>query len=129
MPDRSTPFAIVSERLYAVVDEGSEARVLDGAVIVEGEKVYSVCSRQQLPQGIEIEDVGDNVVMPGLVDHHVHINEPGNTDWEGFESATKSAAAGGITTLADMPLNSVPVTTTVGAFEKKTGGSGRQTLG
>ena len=51
--------------------------------------------------------------MPGLVDTHVHINEPGRTDWEGFETATRAAAAGGVTTLIDMPLNSIPATTTL----------------
>ncbi|HEV8286740.1 MAG TPA: allantoinase AllB [Chitinophagaceae bacterium] len=64
-------------------------------------------------------DVGDKVLMLGIVDPHVHINEPGRTDWEGFDTATKSAIAGGITTLVDMPLNSSPVTTTVKAFEEK----------
>ena len=57
--------------------------------------------------------------MPGIVDTHVHINEPGRTEWEGFESATKAAAAGGITTLVDMPLNSSPVTMTLQAFKQK----------
>jgi allantoinase len=64
-------------------------------------------------------DIGDRVLLPGLVDTHVHINEPGRTDWEGFESATRAAAAGGITTLVDMPLNSSPVTTCVSALEAK----------
>ena len=57
--------------------------------------------------------------MPGVIDPHVHINEPGRTDWEGFDTATKAAIAGGITTLVDMPLNSSPVTTTVKAFDEK----------
>lgn len=61
----------------------------------------------------------DQVLMPGIVDPHVHINEPGRTDWEGFATATRAAAAGGITTLVDMPLNSSPVTTTGSAFDKK----------
>ncbi|HWF05202.1 MAG TPA: amidohydrolase family protein, partial [Candidatus Angelobacter sp.] len=65
------------------------------------------------------EDVGDLVIMPGLVDTHVHINEPGRTEWEGFLSATKAAAAGGITTLIEMPLNSIPATTSVKAFHEK----------
>jgi allantoinase len=64
-------------------------------------------------------DAGSAVVMPGLVDTHVHINDPGRADWEGFETATLSAAAGGITTLVDMPLNSIPATTTVAALEAK----------
>src|SRR5882762_4196793 len=57
--------------------------------------------------------------MPGLVDTHVHINEPGRTDWEGFATATRAAAAGGVTTLIDMPLNSIPPTTTVAGFQTK----------
>lgn len=74
-----------------------------------------------LPQNDDLPliDIGDNVLMPGVVDPHVHINEPGRTDWEGFETATKAAIAGGVTTLVDMPLNSSPVTTTATAFNKK----------
>ena len=64
-------------------------------------------------------DVGDNILMPGIIDAHVHINEPGRTAWEGFETATRSAAAGGITTIVDMPLNASPVTTTVSALNEK----------
>lgn len=61
----------------------------------------------------------DEVLIPGLVDTHVHVNEPGRTEWEGFASATRAAAAGGVTTIIDMPLNSVPPTTSVGALELK----------
>src|SRR5918912_1651794 len=57
--------------------------------------------------------------MPGLVDTHVHVNEPGRTEWEGYETATRAAAAGGITTIVDMPLNSIPPTTTLAGFEEK----------
>ena len=64
-------------------------------------------------------DAGDLVVSPGIVDTHVHINEPGRTDWEGFDTATRAAAAGGVTTVVDMPLNSVPATTTAAALEAK----------
>ncbi|GHE82920.1 allantoinase AllB [Thalassotalea profundi] len=67
----------------------------------------------------EIKDFGSLVIMPGLVDSHVHINEPGRTEWEGFNTATQAAAAGGITTLVDMPLNCIPVTTTKAAFQEK----------
>ncbi|MET9257413.1 allantoinase AllB [Streptomyces sp. NPDC003717] len=66
-----------------------------------------------VPAGARLEDVGDHVVLPGLVDTHVHVNDPGRTEWEGFWTATRAAAAGGITTLIDMPLNSLPPTTTV----------------
>ena len=70
-------------------------------------------------QGAEVRDFGDAVLLPGLVDSHVHINEPGRTDWEGFWTATRAAAAGGVTTLVDMPLNCVPETTNVEALEAK----------
>lgn len=70
--------------------------------------------------GCEVVDVEPElVIMPGLVDTHVHVNSPGRTDWEGFRSATLAAAAGGVTTLVDMPLNSIPATTTLAAFETK----------
>ena len=67
----------------------------------------------------DAEDVGNAVLMPGVIDAHVHINEPGRTEWEGFDTATQAAAAGGITTIIDMPLNASPVTTTVKAFNEK----------
>ena len=74
----------------------------------------------ELPDGnYPVTDVGNKVLMPGVIDPHVHINEPGRTDWEGFDTATRAAIAGGITTLVDMPLNSSPVTTTAEAFEEK----------
>ncbi|RPE39244.1 allantoinase [Streptomyces sp. Ag109_O5-1] len=66
-----------------------------------------------VPTGARLEDLGDHVLLPGLVDTHVHVNDPGRTEWEGFWTATRAAAAGGITTLVDMPLNSLPPTTTV----------------
>jgi allantoinase len=68
---------------------------------------------------LPIEDLGDLILMPGLVDTHVHINEPGRSEWEGFNSATQSAAAGGITTVVDMPLNCIPVTTSAAALARK----------
>ncbi len=67
----------------------------------------------------QVIDVGDLVVSPGLVDTHVHVNEPGRTEWEGFDTATRAAAAGGVTTLVDMPLNSIPATTSLVALEAK----------
>jgi allantoinase len=73
----------------------------------------------EVPSDITVIDAGNNLVMPGVVDPHVHINEPGRTAWEGFDTATKAALAGGVTTLVDMPLNSSPVTTNVQAFEQK----------
>src|SRR5262245_46772713 len=79
----------------------------------------SPSSGTEVGGGTEVVDVGDLVVLPGLVDTHVHINEPGRTAWEGFDTATRAAAAGGVTTLVDMPLNSIPATTTVTALEAK----------
>jgi allantoinase len=73
----------------------------------------------QLGAAATAELAGDEVLLPGLVDTHVHVNEPGRTDWEGFATATRAAAAGGITTLIDMPLNSVPPTVTVAALHAK----------
>lgn len=75
-------------------------------------------TKQQLPSGTVVFDK-DEVVLPGLVDTHVHVNEPGRTQWEGFVSATRSAAAGGVTTLIDMPLNSVPTTISMDALAVK----------
>jgi allantoinase len=71
------------------------------------------------PHGPADHDYGDLVILPGLVDSHVHVNEPGRTEWEGFETATRAALAGGIATIVDMPLNSLPPTTTVAALEEK----------
>src|SRR6185369_1676978 len=64
-------------------------------------------------------DLGDGVVMAGLVDSHVHMNEPGRTEWEGIETATRAAARGGITTVVDMPLNSIPPTVSLRGLEEK----------
>ena len=69
--------------------------------------------------GVSVVEAGELVVMPGLVDTHVHVNDPGRTAWEGFASATRAAAAGGVTTLVDMPLNSIPATTSVAGLQAK----------
>ena len=88
-------------------------------LVVEGECIVEVRSWNDAPAGIPLRDFGDLVVLPGLVDSHVHINEPGRTEWEGFATATQSAASGGVTTLVDMPLNCIPETTDVAALEAK----------
>ncbi|MEO7647044.1 MAG: allantoinase AllB, partial [Gemmatimonadaceae bacterium] len=82
-------------------------------------RITRVADWDDVPPATAMVDAGDNIVMPGLVDTHVHVNEPGRTNWEGFETGTRAAAAGGITTILDMPLNSVPATTTVKALEAK----------
>jgi allantoinase len=82
--------------------------------------ITAIKSYESVPTGCElIQADAESLVMPGLVDTHVHINEPGRTEWEGFATATRAAAAGGVTTLVDMPLNSIPPTTTVAGFEAK----------
>jgi allantoinase len=82
-------------------------------------RIARVSSFDDIPEGAEVHEGGDFIVMPGVVDTHVHVNEPGRTEWEGFASATRAAAAGGVTTILDMPLNSIPATTTVEALEIK----------
>jgi allantoinase len=89
------------------------------ALLVEGEGIAGVVGWEETPAGAKLRDFGDLVLLPGLVDSHVHINEPGRTDWEGFWTASQAAAAGGVTTLVDMPLNCVPETTDVTALEAK----------
>jgi allantoinase len=93
------------------------AGIIAAVVHIEQGKIVDVTA--DVPAGATVEEAGDLVLMPGLVDSHVHINEPGRTEWEGFATATRAAAAGGITTLVDMPLNSSPVTTTAAALESK----------
>ncbi|WP_435799691.1 allantoinase AllB [Streptomyces goshikiensis] len=84
------------------------------SVAVAGGKITAVLAHDaEVPAGARLEDFGDDVLLPGLVDTHVHVNDPGRTEWEGFWTATRAAAAGGITTILDMPLNSLPPTTTV----------------
>jgi len=80
---------------------------------VEGNTIKDILpGRVEVPGAVEVVDVpGDHILMAGLVDSHVHINEPGRTAWEGFDTATRAAAVGGVTTLVDMPLNALPPTT------------------
>src|SRR5467141_3755614 len=89
------------------------------AVLVQDGRILDVVLSDQLPAQISVKDFGEAVLLPGLVDCHVHINEPGRTEWEGFRTATRAAAAGGYTLLVDMPLNCLPATTTVAALEAK----------
>ena len=105
-------FALRSPRIV------TPERVIDGHVVVWAERIATVAPGAP-PAGLGVEDLGDLALLPGLVDTHVHVNEPGRTDWEGFASASRAALAGGITTIVDMPLNSVPATTTLEALRVK----------
>jgi allantoinase len=89
------------------------------AVLVEGERIRGIVPAGQIPVDAEVKDFGDAAILPGLVDSHVHINDPGRSDWEGFETATRAAAAGGYTTLLDMPLNCLPATINLAALAAK----------
>jgi allantoinase len=91
----------------------------DAVVFVQGGKISQVVETRDLGQQVAYQDLADLVVSPGVVDIHVHVNEPGRTAWEGFQTATRAASAGGVTTIVDMPLNSSPVTTTVAALHEK----------
>lgn len=97
--------------VHAVLPEG----VRPATVVVADGTITEIAPYEA---GADV-DLGEVALLPGLVDTHVHVNEPGRTEWEGFASATQAAAAGGITTICDMPLNSVPVTTSVGALRAK----------
>ena len=100
--------------------------VRPAAVMVEGALIGEVVAPERVPAGAEIRDFGDFAILPGLVDSHVHLNDPGRADWEGFETGTRAAAAGGYTLLVDMPLNCLPGTTTAAALEaKRTAAQGR----
>ncbi|PYX41852.1 MAG: allantoinase AllB [Acidobacteria bacterium] len=89
------------------------------AVLVDGERIRAVVEPENVPMNAVKREFGDHALLPGLLDSHVHINEPGRTDWEGFHTATRAAAAGGYTMLVDMPLNCVPATTNVEALQAK----------
>jgi allantoinase len=102
-----------SERV--VLPEGVRA----ASIHVRDGRILEIAPHASRPAGVPAIDAGHLVVLPGLVDTHVHINDPGRADWEGFDHATRAAAAGGVTTLVDMPLNSIPATTTADALDAK----------
>jgi allantoinase len=93
--------------------------ITSAAVLVQDGRILDVVPPNQIPAQIPATDFGESAILPGLVDSHVHINEPGRTEWEGFRTATRAAAAGGYTLLVDMPLNCLPPTTTLAALEAK----------
>jgi allantoinase len=99
----------------AVLPDGTRP----AAVVVTGPVITAVEDYDARIDRVESVDLGDLALLPGLVDTHVHVNEPGRTEWEGFATATRAAAAGGVTTICDMPLNSLPPTVSVDALRLK----------
>ena len=93
--------------------------VREACVHVADGRIERVAAFDDVPSSVPIVEAGDRVILPGVVDTHVHVNEPGRTEWEGFETGTRAAAAGGVTTILDMPLNSIPPTTTIDALREK----------
>lgn len=114
-PDSTAPPDLIVRGKRVITPEGERP----AAVHVRDGVIVALTAFDDIPRGIPVHEAGDSVVMPGIVDTHVHINEPGRTDWEGFSTATRAAAAGGVTTLVEMPLNSIPATTTAAGFREK----------
>jgi allantoinase len=97
----------------------TEHGIQDSVVVIRGGRITDLLDPDAAGKIPGLFDVGDSYLLPGLVDTHVHVNEPGRTDWEGFVTATRAAAAGGVTTIVDMPLNSVPATVSEEALRPK----------
>ena len=111
-----THFDLVLRASRVITADGDVARSIG---VVDGRITAIEALEADLDADLIVAAGPDEVVLPGLVDTHVHVNEPGRTQWEGFETATRAAAAGGVTTILDMPLNSVPPTVDVAALEAK----------
>ena len=111
----STPSLIIRGRTVVSSDVVGPA-----SIHIHDEKIISVRGFDDIVEGCEVVEAREGaIVMPGLVDTHVHINSPGRSEWEGFPTATRAAAAGGVTTVIDMPLNSIPPTTTLAGLKEK----------
>jgi allantoinase len=117
----STQQIFISTRVHLP----NSTQLIPAAIKIKNEKIAAIITALPAIEALKrssvftIIDVGDSIIMSGLVDTHVHCNEPGRTDWEGFFTATQAAAAGGVTTIVDMPLNSIPPTTTLQGYRAK----------
>ncbi len=114
-PDPSTAGEVLLRSRRVVLPDGERP----AAVAIADGRIVAIHDHSVSPGRARVEDLGDLALLPGLVDTHVHVNEPGRTDWEGFASATRAAAAGGVTTIVDMPLNSLPPTLDPAALDAK----------
>ncbi|MFZ4058120.1 MAG: allantoinase AllB [Ferruginibacter sp.] len=106
-------FAICSNRVVF-----SDA-VKCATLIIKNGHINAIIEGKIVSTDFEVIDYGNKLIMPGVIDPHVHLNEPGRVEWEGFDTGTRAAICGGVTTLIEMPLNASPVTTTVAAFQEK----------
>lgn len=97
----------------------TEEKDFHGGVLVEGEKVKRLIEGDENVVADEVIDLEENVLLPGLVDSHVHFNEPGRTHWEGYRTGSMAAAAGGVTTFLEMPLNAIPETLSSESLDEK----------
>ncbi len=108
---------IIQLKSHRVVTPEGE---ISASILVQDKMIIAIKPYDYISDTIsKVFDYSDKVILPGLVDSHVHVNEPGRTDWEGFDTATHAACAGGITTVIDMPLNCIPVTITEQALAEK----------
>jgi len=110
-----TPTELVFRSAHVVTPDG----VTDAAVWVKNGTIEAVRDFGDVPAGVAVVECGDEYLLPGFVDTHVHVNDPGRAEWEGWETASQAAAAGGVTTLVDMPLNSIPALTEEAALWAK----------
>ncbi|TID22182.1 allantoinase precursor [Venturia nashicola] len=122
LPDGSqpAPITVLASSRAVVSGRLTEATIIISTITGKVISIFhSVLPPSDFPIGTPYVDHSPHILMPGLVDAHVHLNEPGRTEWEGFWTGTRAAAFGGVTTVVDMPLNAIPPTTTVGGFEEK----------
>ena len=125
-PVLQTPPMVVLASTRAVLTQPDGSLVLSPATITISSAtgkivriVPALLPRTSFPATAVYTDHSPKLLLPGLVDAHVHLNEPGRTEWEGFDTGTRAAASGGVTTVVDMPLNAIPPTTTLAGFREK----------
>jgi allantoinase len=125
-PQGSVPQLVVLVSTRAVIFDNADNLIVSPATLALSPQTGTIASIipeilpvSRFPPNTVYIDHSPHLLLPGLVDAHVHLNEPGRTEWEGFETGTKAAASGGVTTVIDMPLNAIPPTTTVLGLKEK----------